>query len=82
MQPALVEFDNVLTKQSVVDWADARGFTATDVISLHFTERFNVERIVIHSVDNRDDFLLLKISTDQWHDQRDFALTSTGSLAW
>lgn len=82
MQQVTVEFENVLTKQSVEDWADAREFIAKDMISLHYEEKFGVERVMIHSVDNQDDFLLLKVSTDQWSDHREFVLTSTGSLAW
>lgn len=82
MQQATIEFEDVLTKQLVDDWADARGFIAADEISLHLEERFGVERIVIHNADDQGDFLLLKISTDQWTDQREFALMSTGSLAW
>ena len=82
MQQVTVEFENVLTKQSVEDWADARGFIAEDILSLHFEESFGVEWIMIHSADNHGDFLLLKVSTDQWVEHREFVLTSTGSLAW
>lgn len=43
MQQVTVEFENVLTKQSVEDWADAREFIAKDMISLHFEEKFEFE---------------------------------------
>lgn len=82
MNETKVEFENGLTKQLVEDWADARGFVAEDRISLHLEERFGIERIVIHSADNQGDFLLLKVSSEQWTDQREFVLMSTGSLAW
>ncbi len=82
MPQATIEFEDVLTKQLVDDWAHDRGFVAVEEICLHLEERFEVERIVIHNADDQGDFLLLKISTDQWADQREFALMSTGSLAW
>ncbi len=82
MNETTVKFENGLTKQSVEDWADARGFLAEDRISLHLEELFGIERIVIHSADNQGEFLLLKVSSEQWTDQREFALMPTGSLAW
>lgn len=82
MQQATVKFENVLTKQLVEDWADARGFSAVDEVSLHLEERFGVETIVIHKADDKGDFLLLQMSTDQWRDPQEFALMPTGSLAW
>ena len=82
MQQTTVEFDDVLTKQLVEEWADLRGFIAVDEVSLHLEDRFGVESVVIHNADNKGDFLLLQISTDQWRDPREFALMPTGSLAW
>lgn len=82
MNQTTVKFENVLTKQLVEVWSDARGFLAEDMISLHLEEVFGIEQIVIHSADNQGDFLLLKVSTDQWADHRKFALMSTGTLAW
>lgn len=82
MEQVRIKYDDILTKQMVEDWADDKGFIASEEISLHLEERFDVAHILIHEAVDQGDFLSLKISTDKWSEPREFALMSTGALAW
>jgi hypothetical protein len=75
-------YGDVVTKQTVEDWADGRGFDADDQIRLHLEERFSVSTIHVASAMDRGDFLLLMLSTDQWKEPREFALLADGALSW
>lgn len=82
MAETTIAFQDVVTKQMVENWADDKGFIASEEICLHLEERFEVQRVVVHQAEDKGDFLSLMISTDQWSEPREFALTSAGSLAW
>jgi hypothetical protein len=80
MEP--MTYDDVLTKQTVEDWADGRGFDADDQIRLHLEERFAVSSIHVVSAVDQGGFLLLQLTTDRWQAPREFALLPDGALSW
>lgn len=77
-----VTYADIVTKQAVENWADARGLVAEDQLTRHLEERFGAHQVHVTSVDDHGDFLLLHLTTDQWTDPREFALLPDGALSW
>ncbi|MBL4886456.1 MAG: hypothetical protein JKY95_18250 [Planctomycetaceae bacterium] len=82
MAQTCLDFESVLIKQMIEDWADDKGFITSDEICLHLEECFDIDHIVIHEAIDQGDLLMLKITTNKWSEPREFALLSTGSLVW
>ncbi len=82
VSPCAVTFADVLVKQLVQDWGDDKNFDADEKISLHMEERFGAKSIHVAAASEEEEQLLLRITTDQWAEPREFALLSNGSLAW
>jgi hypothetical protein len=82
MEPATLTYENVVTKQLVEDWADDKGFVASNLICLHLEERFGVTTIHVVAAVDQVDFLLLQLTTERWPEPREFGLLSSGSLTW
>jgi hypothetical protein len=77
-----ITYGDVVTKQSVEDWADDKGFDAEDQIRLHLEERFAVSSIHVVNAIDQGGFLLLQLTTNCWNEPREFALLADGALSW
>lgn len=77
-----ITFADPTTQQLVQDWADDKEFVAMEQIAMHLEERFRVAAIHVVSATNQGDFLMLRITTDRWHEPREFGMLSNGSLTW
>jgi hypothetical protein len=82
MDSATLTYEDVVTKQLVEDWADDKGFDASDQLCLHLEERFDVAGIHVVSAVDKGDFLVLQLTTERWSEPREFGLLSDGSLSW
>ncbi len=82
MKAATLTYEDVVTKQLVEDWADDKGFAASDQICLHLEERFEVTAIHVVAAVDQGDFLVLQLTTERWSEPREFGLLSSGSLTW
>ncbi len=82
MSPSKIFYANVLFKQLVENWCDDKGFDAQETIAMHMEERFEVKIIHILEVENEGEWLILRMTTDLWQEPREFALLSSGTLAW
>jgi hypothetical protein len=79
---SIVSYPDMITKETVEQWANERGLVAEHQIALHMKERFGARHIVVNSADTQDGFLILHLTTDQWTEPREFALLADGSLSW
>ncbi len=82
MSPPTISYADVLSKQLVENWGDDKGFDAQETIAAHMQERFEVKTIHILEVKDEREQLMLQITTELWEKPREFALLSSGSLAW
>lgn len=82
MDSVTLTYEDVVTKQLVEDWADDKGFNASDQLCLHLEERFDVAEIHVVAAVNQGDFLMLRLTTERWAEPREFGLLSDGSLTW
>lgn len=80
-----ITYADVVTKQAVEDWAEVRGFSAEEQLSMHFEERFErfgASSIHITAAEDQGECLILQLTTDRWEEPKEFALLSDGSLSW
>jgi hypothetical protein len=78
----VISYRDVVTKQLVENWADDKGIVAEEEICTHLQERFGVQVVNLIHAKDEGEFLLLILTTDCWQEPREFALLSSGSLAW
>ncbi|MGV3606108.1 MAG: hypothetical protein ACO1RA_06845 [Planctomycetaceae bacterium] len=78
----MITYADIMIKQVVEDWSDARGGSAECQLQLHLEERFGVKDVSVVSAEEKEMVLILKLSTDKWREPREFALLPNGALCW
>jgi hypothetical protein len=77
-----ITFGDPTIQQLVEDWANDKGFVATDQLVMHLEERFQVAAVHVVAAISQGGFLILRLTTDRWQEPREFGLLSNGSLTW
>jgi len=77
-----IAYANVIVKERFESWAEGLNFDPEDQLSTLLEDKFGAHEITIVDACPEEGFITLTITSDAWADSREFALLTSGSLAW
>lgn len=84
MPDTVVRFSDGVIRTTVLEWEVRReeDWTAKDWISVHITQIYSVTEVTVTKAVDCEDHLLLEVSSPDWDQPKELALTRQGSLVW
>jgi hypothetical protein len=82
MSSSRLTYSDVLVKQRVESWAENLDFDPEEQMVMLLEDKFGVGQFTVFEARPVNDFIMLTVEADVWVGVKEFALLSTGSLAW